>query len=161
MSRGRWYLTRYAAEPGRRARPFSKAKHADERSWVSFYSSYIWATSWTNAERKARLRGIGEIVEGESCRRGNPERRPSELLAKRRLTLRDRLAIIHGATFVTFLLMNCRRSRTMLDRSKMLVGDQGLLHQLVHCLSFGRPRRRKMIAMLDSFERKIPGFVRT
>lgn len=149
----RWYLTQYRAEPGR------KATFADCRG---SYCSYIYASSVRSARAKAKARGIGEIVGyGDKRHRGpwfgsRPYLYPSELLLRRKV---DPAAVFHAATFLSYLLANCKRHRGgRLDHSKMLLGDEGLLHQLAHCLHLHTPGRRRMAETLRYFEHKVPGY---
>jgi hypothetical protein len=153
-----WYLTAYRAMGTPPKRP--------PRRSVGAYGSYIWANSHRQARARARRRGIGEWLDLNAAGRPRtlngrrpPYMLPSEMLRKRwSWTPKRRLELIHATTFLAFLLSNCRRGRTRLQHHQMLLGDEGLLHQVAHCMSLGTPRRRDLARTVANFERLVPGY---
>lgn len=140
-----WYLTCYNATP--------QEGKANPHSIVGSYSASVWAKTKRHAERLCRQRNIGEVVYGGPTQWQRIER-PSSLLAKRTLSHKDKLAVIHSVCFLSYCLMRCIKLPPW-----AVVGDKGLLHETVHCLSFGRPRRKELIAKLEHFESIVPGFI--
>lgn len=149
---GRWYITSYPAFPGHKGAVDPDVP--ENGAVVGLYGSYIWARSLPDAKRKAKARGIGERVYGV-IGRAMPYEPVSAQLRRKCLTPKRRLAIIHGATFLAYLA-----SRGLKLRPWQVLGDNGFLHELVHCMAHGEPGRKETIAMVADIERRVPGYLR-
>jgi len=146
-----WFLTEYRAWPD---------EALNDKSPIGAYSSFIWASSLRQARRLAKRRRIGERVMGQSLGRSLGKRRPysppSIMLRKRRLTNRQKLDVVHGAVFLMFLLARQESMGAM--GVAAILGDEGLLHSLVHSLTTGWPRRKAVTRMMEDAERMVPGY---
>lgn len=147
----RWYHCHYPPRP----------EHANPRvdkrdEGIGSYSSFIRANSVKNARILARRRNIGEIVDGRwgTTKSKTPYPLTSKMLLKSRLSKSQALDVIHSATFLSYLLMQSH-SAPACD----IVGDEGLLHQVIHSLCFGSPSRKDMAATLKYFEGRVPGYL--
>lgn len=122
---------------------------------IGDYSSFIRAPDRRAADRLARNRGIGEKVICEWAPEGRkaPYLKPSELMAKRALTARQRLELIHGVTWLSYILM-----QSMKTPPSIVLGDEGIVHQVIHCMISGRPLRSSLVATLQHFEQLAPGY---
>jgi hypothetical protein len=131
-----WYLTEYA----------------------NGYSSQVWGRSWSHARRIAKRRGLGETVMGLWSNMPNPRgtaTMPASAHFRRRSpTKRQALDAIHALTFLCQLAIagGLLKAGDVLD-------DCGLLHDAVHALSHGRPRRAEIIARIEALERLVPGYL--
>lgn len=123
---------------------------------IGDYSSFIRATDLKAANRLARNRGIGEkvICQWQPEGRKVPYLKPSELLAKRSMTAKQRMDVIHGTCWLSYLLM-----QSMKVAPAATVGDEGILHQVIHSMSSGRPSRKALIDTLRHYEQLVPGYV--
>lgn len=140
-----WFLCNYPAWP----------KEPSLKAPIGNYSSFIWARNLQEAKRLAKRRRIGERVMWERGNRGQPYIPPSKQMRKRHLTPKQRLNVIHAVCFLSYLA-----SRAMKMGPEDTMGDEGFLHQTVHSLSIGFPRRRQMIAYLEEIERRVPGYLK-
>lgn len=141
---------------------------AEYRAWprgfvvdspISTYTSFILARDLAHAKRLAKARNIGETLLGEGLRYSRskaPYRPPSVLLRKRRLTQALRLDVIHATCFLSFLLMRVKGVKGAGVHA--ILGDEGIMHQVIHTLSFGFPRRKAVITALEGCERMVPGY---
>lgn len=125
----------------------------DAENEVGDYSSFIRARDMKQARKLALQRGLGERV---LCLWGGkraPYVRPSELLAKRSLTPKQRMDVIHGTCWLSYLLM-----QSMKTPPADTVGDEGILHQVIHYMSSGQPRKQGLIDSLRHYEHLVPGY---
>lgn len=149
-----WYAFRYPPRPSGEKMTPQRAKIAYGDSVIGLYASYIYANSRKHAQELALLRNIDEIMwEGFPATRKDPYLFASKLLLKRTLSVKDKLDIIHSVTFLSYLLM-----QSCFAPPCDIIGDEGLLHQTIHCLCFGSPERRAMAVVVEYFERKVPGY---
>ncbi len=121
---------------------------------VGDYSSFIYARSMRDANKIARIRRLNELVLCKWSRSNrSPYRRPSDQLRRRKLSHKQRFDIIHGLTFLSYILLRSRRAPP-----EQLVGDEGILHQAIHSLAYGYPSRRGLIPIIRAFEIRAPGY---
>ncbi len=147
----RWYICHYPARP---EHYFNWNATQDGDDLVGSYSSFILANSEKHARALAKQRNIGEHVDGVlGARKSRPYPLASELLAKRRLTPSGKIDVLHATTFLSYLLMQSH-SAPPCD----ILGDEGLLHQVIHTIAFGSPKRTDMVAVLRYFEKMVPGY---
>lgn len=146
-----WYMTKYPAWPDQ--------PKAGKDELVGYYSSFVFARGMDEAKRIVKARNIGEVIEGlwggrvGKPRLKNPHERPSDQLRRRKLTPRQRIDVIHNVCFLSYILQ-----RSTGAPAQAILGDEGLLHQTVHCLQHGNPPRRALIDSLRHFERLVPGY---
>jgi hypothetical protein len=146
-----WFICHYPPRPS-----FTAMRNPGDDDLVGDYASFIWANSEKHAAVLARRRNIGEVVDGKwGSRRSKPYRLPSELLLGRRIDKKKALDAVHSTAFLCYLLMQSHEDVPPCD----IVGDEGLLHQVIHSLSLGWPRRKDMAATLKYFELGVPGYV--
>lgn len=141
-----WYMCVYPAWPH---------MPTDPGNMVGDYSSFIRAKNLKQAEKLAAQRGLGErvICKWSPDGRKAPYPLPSDLLRKRSLSPKQRMDIIHGTCFLSYLLMQSAKAPP-----SGILGDEGLLHQVIHSMSFGRPSRKQLIETMIYFERQVPGY---
>ena len=141
-----WYLTEYS--------PWGKKPLPE--SPIGLYGSHIWARSFPDAERKAKLRGLGERVAGRVLMQkgARPHELPSQMVLSKRLSWKRKVRIIHATCFLCFLLARSNKWPT-----EGTMGDEGILHQVIHSLCIGWPRRKALSEMLAAAERMVPGYV--
>lgn len=141
-----WFLCVYPPHPH---------MPVDIQDNIGDYSSFICASDLKAENRLARNRNIGEkvICQWQPEGRKAPYPKPSELMAKRSLTTRQRMDVIHGTCFLSYLLM-----QSMKTSPAAVVGDEGILHQVIHSMSFGRPSRKELIDTLRHYEQLVPGY---
>lgn len=139
-----WFLCAY--------RPWPK-QWPNIKSPVGSYASFIWAKDLAAAKKIAAKRRIGERIILERGNRGRPFTPPSVQLRKRRLTPEQKLDVIHGAIFLAFLFQ-----RTKKATAHNTLGDEGGLHLLVHHFTTGWPRKRRIVRILEIYERAVPGY---
>jgi hypothetical protein len=139
-----WFLTEYE--------PFPVEPVKAPKNNIGKYGTHIWAKNWKHAETVCAMRRIGEIVvgAGHNKRDRRPEPLPSQLL-KKRMTHRQRIDFIHAVTFFSYLLMQSTGAP-----ASAIVGDEGLVHQAIHCMIGAFPRQAMKTA-LEYFERRVPG----
>lgn len=116
-----------------------------------------------DANRVRRLRGIGEQLQsrgGRACRINHP--RLTELAGRTDAKLERNLPqILHGAVFASWIAVRSGR----LDTDDVL-GDLGVIHELIHRLRFGRPwangsddggnTHERLLALLTQLEAATP-----
>lgn len=141
-------MTAYPADP-------SHAIGTASDEIINSYSSYVWAKSERHARLLAKRRNIGEVVIGGS-QKAAPYPYLSELLRKRSMRPKDKIDAIHAATFLGYLLMQSCGAPPC-----DVIGDEGLVHQVIHCLAFGTPKRAHLAEVASYFERRVPGYVKT
>lgn len=144
-----WYLTHYNATRGK-----DVVKPGEPH--VGEYGTYVWARNQKQAETICAQRGLGERVAQRWQARAlpRPEPRPSDLLRKRRMSARERLQVLHAATF-TIGLWATARCQHPWD----VLGDEGVLHSLLHAITLRGVPHKPMIERLRVMEREIPGYL--
>lgn len=139
-----WYLCEYHAHP---------QWSATGKGEPGAYSSELWARGQRDANRVARIRGLGEKV--LSMGRGCPtfHAYPSELILRRNDTRAKALEVVHAATFLAYV---CMQAKLLLPYD--VVGDEGIVHQTIHALANGSPTKRYVSIMLRHWEQRCPGW---
>lgn len=133
----------------------------------SKYGSHIFAKSFKEAELLVEERGIGEKILGcqVSVTDGYGRKVPHELENPTFDDLSDfefvyeLPKIIHTACFLVFIAASSRKMN-IYDS----VGDQGIIHELVHLLNgSGRDTRsiRRVRGQFVALQNKIPGYLKT
>ena len=117
------------------------------------FGHYIFARNRRHALKLARQRGLGERLEGEVSKPVIYSI-PSKLLAKRLRTRAQALDAIHSLTFLCHLALS-----SGVAKPYQITGDKGVLHDAIHSLCFGQPRRRALIARVQELEARVPGFL--
>lgn len=118
------------------------------------FESAIHADSVEEARDYADLRNIGERLEDVRPFNKHPYQPPSEMLIREgELDRAEVLRAIHATTFLSYLLMQSKQLHPA-----QIVGDQGLLHEVVHHLELGDPKRHEIVEMLREHERLVPGY---
>jgi hypothetical protein len=144
-----WYATHYDAVMGRAVKEAGRPQGGD-------YTSFVWARNKYAAGLICHRRGIGESVFGPSGKKAlpRPERRLSDMLRKRKLSPRDRIGIIHAAAFLSGIWATAN-NRPAWD----VLGDEGILHTIIHSLANGSPTRARVIDRVRAMEQQIPGYL--
>lgn len=121
------------------------------------YGSSVWAPSRRTALKRCVERRLGEKLDGPIWADSRaPYPRPSTMMRQRgRLTIATRMRIVHATTFLCYLL-HCSHQTA----AYQTLGDDGVLHSLIHSLSLGYPHRAKMVRRLRLLEEMVPGYVR-
>ena len=140
-----WYATEYEPWP---------VEPIQVETPVGKYGSFIWASNEREARAFAKRRRIGETVTHVASRTRRPEPLPSELI-RRSMSPAQKLNFVHSVTFLSFLL-----AQSIGAPPHGLLGDEGLLHQAIHSMSIGWPRREPLRAIVRNFESRVPGFTR-
>lgn len=124
---------------------------------IDNYSSFIFAKNRAHADALAIKRNMGEKVICRWVRRGrvSPYELPSAQLLKRSLTPTRKFNIIHGVCFMGYILLRSKRA----DAAHVL-GDEGVLHQVIHGMQFGYPYRHELADRVRHYERLTPGYWR-
>ena len=122
------------------------------------YGADLWAKDFSDAKVVANRRGIGEAILGQ----GREHRKPffgcgfpSDLIRQRVLAKKDAIAIVHGVTFLSYIAIESDTYNV-----GQVLGDTGWLHETIHCLANGNPKRTKMVKWLREVEFVVPGFRR-
>lgn len=141
-----WYMTSYTAQA-------DELVPAYDVTPVGAYGGYVWARSRRSAQRVIRQRNLRErIIDAVPCPRP-PYERPSELLSRRSP---PKLRVLHGAMYLGWIA-----SRAQVTTGTTLIGDRGILHELVHLFSLGHPPKglkRELIERLRRLELATPGY---
>jgi hypothetical protein len=145
-----WYMTQYPPLPTQSHPPNDKT----EGVVIGFYGSCVWARKRREAEDMIVARNIGEAIVFVLGTKKRPEPTASEMFRKRTMTKRQALQAIHGVTFLAYLAM-----RSLATPPQDVVGDTGFLHEALHSLLSGEPRRAELIATLQFYERRVPGYL--
>jgi hypothetical protein len=141
----KWFMTEY-----------TRKDYCGVDKPYSTYCSYIKAPSHKAALRLAKKRGLREKVHVLS--EGKPYHRPSEMMAAGEPALH----VLHAVTNLTFLALKAK-----VASADELLGDTGLLHELVHHYAlgprkdgnWGKPKyRNAVLRKLKEVEAKVPGF---
>lgn len=140
-----WFLCVYPPKPH---------MPVDIHDNIGDYSSFIKAVDKKAANRLARNRNLGEKVICLWGGKGAPYQRPSEILSKRTMTPKQRMSVIHGTCWLSYLLM-----QSMKTPPADTVGDEGILHQVIHYFSFSGARKQALIDTLRHYEQLVPGYV--
>jgi hypothetical protein len=143
-----WYMTQYP--------PIPTMPNSDGATVIGYFGTYLHARHRAEAESFVLARNIGEQIIGPSGAKTRPEPALSDLLRKRRLTPRDKLHVMHAATFLAYLVM-----QSLATPPHEVVGDEGFLHHVVHTMLYGTPTREHVIATVRYFERRVPGYLNT
>ena len=147
-----WYATHYDPALGK---PVAEPGYPQ----AGEYGSFVWARSRFEAESRCKRRGIGETLQRGTHQKKalpRPEPRASDLLRPRKMTPRQRIQAIHAATFVLGIWATAN-ARPPWD----VLGDEGVLHQIIHGLGLGIVRRSDLIDRMRVVEREIPGYLST
>jgi hypothetical protein len=148
----RWYICHYPANPNFARQRTSK----DGDDLVGSYSSFIWANSFRHARVLAKRRNIGEVVDGQwGGARSEPYPAASKMMAQKPMRASAHAHVIHAVSFLCYLL-----AQSCGMEPHETIGDDGLLHCVIHSLIFNEPTRKDMAATLRFFERKVPGYVK-
>ncbi len=118
---------------------------------VGEYGTFIEARTRREAENYARRRGMGEVVAGQSLG-GHDVPRVSELVRKAR-TPRQKLDCLHAATFLGYMALQSKVCQPF-----EVLGDQGIVHEIIHSFAGGGRPRAELSAELARIEGLIPGF---
>ena len=120
------------------------------------YCSFVWARNQRHAERICKERRIGEAVVCQWTKKSktHPFARPSQQLRlRRKMSEKEKLNFIHSVCFLSFLL-----ARSKGENAYTLIGDEGLLHQAIHCVSTDSPPVKDLKSVLEHFEAQVPGY---
>jgi hypothetical protein len=142
-----WFLTQYP--------PIPTQPNSDGETVIGYFGTHIWARHMEEAKAFALARNIGEIIIGRSYTspKSRPHPLPSEMLRKRRLTPRQRIEVLHAVSFLAYLCV-----QSLGTPAHETVGDEGFVHETIHSLLSGTPQRAQMIATLEHYENRVPGY---
>lgn len=140
-----WYMTQYPPVPTMPNGPDLP---------IEYFGTYIYAHKLDAAKSFARMRNIGEIVLGVSGEKRRPEPTVTDLMRRRRMTPRQRLEVVHAATFLGYLAM-----QSLGTPAHEVIGDEGFIHEVIHALLNGRPKRATVLTTLAHFEQRVPGYL--
>lgn len=161
-----WYGCYYAAD----CHPITEAEAADPGKH-GLYGSYIYAERISHARELATKRGLGEYVYGlwQPVRippkfnhklngRRWPYIPPSTMLGWKRSYWERKAArvdFLHAVTFLSFIAVRAKVIRADIG----VLGDQGLLHEAVHCMLGHSITKAKMQERLLAIESEVPGYL--
>jgi hypothetical protein len=134
-----WFMTKYQ----------TSGRHLDRQM-----RGYIYANNQEEAALKASLRNLGEEIV-EDVGDGTPYVPPSEQLFNLQYYNYEQVInLIHGTLWLAFLWSQYDKSVSTKD----LVGDDGIVHDVVHCITLFYPKER-VITMLQQIEKEVPGYL--
>lgn len=103
-----------------------------------FYGGDVWARSPAEADRIAKKRSIGETVIGKGMRTGGLPR------------ARTQMQKLHEAVYLGWIALEMG-----IMTPKQLLGDEGLIHEMVHRLNGGKVKGLE--ARFRRLQRSVPG----
>lgn len=148
-----WYMTEYAADC-----TIVPRRDRQSKDHIGRFGGWIHARDQRHARRLAEKRRLGERVVGRAGRT-QPYDYPSDVVRKSRRLPSKKIEAIHAVCFLCFVAV-----RSGVVHVVDVLGDQGLLHDTIHLMEFGRTTNplivdpKKLIAKIREIERATPGF---
>lgn len=141
-----FYRTEYWANPAVQRGPISATN--------AKYGAYLYARSWPHAEKVAKARGMGEVIGGVVRMRKFDHECPSTLLNGLNKTEAAKLRTLHAISFLGYIAVQSEAAEPW-----EILGDKGLLHEVVHLFSFGGIKKARLVEKCREIERRVPGFL--
>lgn len=118
-------------------------------------SAYIYADTVEQANDFIVARKLDEVLYEEVTHNVVPYIPPSIQLEKDITTKEQFAELMHAVCWLSFLWAKSKPTVSLTN----LVGDDGILHDVIHCIHLQYPKDR-VIKMLQQIEQSIPGYLK-